>query len=168
MFVCSFWLTSLCMTDSRFIHLTRMDLFLFRTIMCMCVCVYIYTHHNFFIHSSADGHLDCFPVQAIANSAAVNIGTHVSFWIMVFSVMGLLGFMVVLFLVLKESPYRSPQWLYQLTFPPTVQERIPFFPHPLQHLLFVDFFDDDHSDWCEMIPHCSFDWHVSTSTAYFW
>ena len=26
-----------------------------------------------------------------------------------------------------------------------------------QHLLFVDFFDDGHSDWCEMIPHFSFD-----------
>ena len=34
---------------------------------------------NLFIHSSADGHLDCFAVQAIVNSAAVNIGTHVSF-----------------------------------------------------------------------------------------
>ena len=76
---------------------------------------------------------------------------------MVFSAVGLLGFMVVLFLVLKESPYCSAQWLYQLTFPPTVQEWIPFFPHPLQHLLFVDFFDDDHSVRCEMIPHCSFD-----------
>ena len=47
--------------------------------MYVCVYIYIYTHHNFFIHSSADGHLDCFPVQAVVNSATVNIGTHVSF-----------------------------------------------------------------------------------------
>ena len=36
-------------------------------------------------------------------------------------------------------------------------------PHPLQHLLFVDFFDDDHSDWCEMLPHCSFNLHFSNN-----
>ena len=36
-------------------------------------------YHNFFIHSSVDGHLGCFHVLAIANSAAVNNGIHESY-----------------------------------------------------------------------------------------
>ena len=45
---------------------------------------------NFFVHSSINGHLDCFYVPTIINSATMNIGDHVSLCIMVFS--GFLGF----------------------------------------------------------------------------
>ena len=40
---------------------------------------------NFFIYSSVNGHLGCFHVLAIVNSAAMNSGIHVSFSVLVSS-----------------------------------------------------------------------------------
>ena len=45
----------------------------------------VYMYHNFFIHSSVDGHLGCFHVLAIVNSAAMNNEIHVSFSTLIFS-----------------------------------------------------------------------------------
>ena len=59
----------------------------------------LYMYHNFFIHSSVDGHLDCFHVLATVNSAAMNIGVHVSFSIMIFS-----GYVKVVRLFKKNPP----------------------------------------------------------------
>ena len=60
-------------------------------------------YHNFFIHSSVNGHLDGFHALAIVNSAAVNNRIHVSFSIWfpqgICLGVGLLGHMEVLFLV---------------------------------------------------------------------
>ena len=60
----------------------------------------VYMYHSFLIHSSADGHLGCFHVLAMINSAVMNSGVHVSLSILVSSVcmpaVGLLGRMAVL------------------------------------------------------------------------
>ena len=42
-------------------------------------------YHNFFIHSSVDGHPGCFHVLAIVDSAQMNNEIHVSFSILVSS-----------------------------------------------------------------------------------
>ena len=62
-------------------------------------------YHNFFIHSSVDAHLGGFHVLTVVDSAAVNNGILVSFSIWfpqgICLGVGLLGHMVVLFLVFK-------------------------------------------------------------------
>ena len=72
--------------------------------------MYIYIHYSFFIHSSVDGHLGCSHVLAIVNSAAVNIGVHVTFSVLVFSgytpsdgIVGPFGSFIPSFL--KDSAY---------------------------------------------------------------
>ena len=73
----SFWLTSLCKIGSRFIHLIKSDSNAFISMIEEYSIVYMC--HNFFIHSSVDGHLGCFQVLPILDSAAMNNGIHVFF-----------------------------------------------------------------------------------------
>ena len=120
-------------------------------------------YHCFLIHSSVDGHLGCFHVLAVGNTAAVNNGTHASLSVLVSSgymprsgIAGSYGGFIPNFLRNLHTVFYSG--CIHLHSHQQCNS-IPSSPTPSPAFIVFRLFDDGHSDQCEVISHCSFDLH---------
>ena len=133
----------------------------------LCYTVGHCLYHIFFIFSSVDEHLGCFHVLAVVNSAAMNIGMHVTFWVIVLSkytsrhrTIGSYGKSIFSFL-------RNLHTVFHSGFPSLYSHqqcmKLFFSSQPLQYLLFVDILMKTRMcHWCEVVSH-SFDLHFSSN-----
>ena len=117
----------------------------------------VHMYHNFFIHSSVDGYLGLLPCHNYCKQCCsecwgacvfLNYG-FLRVYAQQWDCWVVWQFYSQCF---KKSPYGSPQWLYQFTFSPTVQEGSLFSTYSPAFVVYR-FLNNGCSEWCEVIPH---------------
>ena len=101
--------------------------------------------------------------MAITGRAAMNMRcaylSELYFCLGIYSGVGLLGPMATLLLVFEELPYCCSLVAVPICVPTDSVRVLPFL-HTLSSIYRWYIFNDGHSDWCDVGPHC-FDLHFS-------